>query len=94
MTLTSTYSKTAANQKSYSYDAAWRGRRDAVSGVDSSTFGEGVRLLPDAVQDDVRQLYYVLRTIDDLVDDGHPDAPSRLDAIGFSVRTCFPAAQT
>jgi 15-cis-phytoene synthase len=52
-----------------------------VSGVDSSTFGEGVRLLPSAIQGDVRQLYYVLRTIDDLVDDGHPDAPSRLDAV-------------
>jgi 15-cis-phytoene synthase len=81
MTLTSTHQKTTAHQKSFSEDVAWKGRRDAVSGVDSSTFGEGVRLLPSAIQDDVRQLYYVLRTIDDLVDDGHPDAPSRLDAV-------------
>lgn len=81
MTLTSTYSKTAAHQKSCLGDVARKGRRDAVSGVDSSTFGEGVRLLPGAIQDDVRQLYYVLRTIDDLVDDGDPDAPSRLDAV-------------
>jgi phytoene synthase len=81
MTLTSTQSKTVAHQKSFSEDVAWKGRRDAVSGVDSSTFGEGVRLLPGAIQDDIRQLYYVLRTIDDLVDDGHPDAPERLDAV-------------
>jgi 15-cis-phytoene synthase len=81
MTLTSTHSKTVAHQKSFSEDVAWKGRRDAVSGVDSSTFGEGVRLLPAAIQDDVRKLYYVLRTIDDLVDDGHPDASARLDAV-------------
>lgn len=81
MTLTSTHSKTAAHQKSFSDDLAWKRRRDAVSGVDSSTFGEGVRLLPGVLQDDVRQLYYVLRTIDDLVDDAHPDAPSRLGAV-------------
>jgi phytoene synthase len=81
MTLTSTHSKTVAHQKSFSEDVAWKARRDAVSGVDSSTFGEGVRLLPGAIQDDVRKLYYVLRTIDDLVDDGHPDASARLDAV-------------
>jgi phytoene synthase len=81
MTLTSTHPKTPANQKSFSDEIAWRGRRDAVSGVDSSTFGEGVRLLPSSIQDDVRQLYYVLRTIDDLVDDGHPEARSRLEAV-------------
>jgi phytoene synthase len=81
MTLTSTHSKRATHQKSSSGDVARKERRDAVSGVDSSTFGEGVRLLPTSIQDDVRQLYYVLRTIDDLVDDAHPDAPSRLAAV-------------
>jgi 15-cis-phytoene synthase len=56
-------------------------RRDAVSGVDSSTFGEGVRLLPDSAAEDIRQLYYVLRTVDDFVDDRKPEAKSRLDAV-------------
>ncbi|HXD55531.1 MAG TPA: squalene/phytoene synthase family protein [Solirubrobacteraceae bacterium] len=49
--------------------------------MDSSTFGQGVRLLPDAVQHDIRRLYYVLRTIDDLIDDEQPDAAPRLEAV-------------
>src|ERR1700694_6242282 len=56
-------------------------RDNAVSGVDSGTFGEGVRLLPRAVQADIRQLYHVLRTIDDLVDDGDPRASQRVEAL-------------
>ncbi len=79
MTLTSAYSIAPADQK-FS-DEAPRQRQNAESGVDSSTFGEGVRLLPDALQEDVRRLYYVLRTIDDLVDENQPDAPPRLEAV-------------
>src|SRR5258708_32993776 len=79
MTLTSAYSIAPADQK-FS-DEAPRQRQNAESGVDSSTFGEGVRLLPDALQEDVRRLYYVLRTIDDLVDENQPDEPPRLEAV-------------
>jgi phytoene synthase len=56
-------------------------RTDVVSGVDSSTFGEGVRLLPRQIQADVRRLYLVLRAIDDLVDDNHPEATERVEAV-------------
>lgn len=81
MTLPSTYSTVPAHPKYEAPKTGTQERRDAVSGVDSSTFGEGVRLLPDAIQADIRQLYYVLRTIDDLVDEQQPDAPSRLLAV-------------
>lgn len=76
----STYPKIAAQRKS-SPDGSVHQRRDAVSGVDSSTFGEGVRLLPEGLGRDIRQLYYVLRTIDDLVDERQPEAPARLEAV-------------
>jgi 15-cis-phytoene synthase len=81
MTLTSAYSRVPDHQKLSATQISPQDRRDAVSGVDSSTFGEGVRLLPRAVQQDIRSLYYVLRTIDDLVDDGQPDAEPRLAAV-------------
>ena len=42
------------------------------------TFALACRLLPRDVRDDVYRLYLVFRTLDDLVDDGHPDAEARL----------------
>jgi phytoene synthase len=45
------------------------------------TFALACRLLPRAVRDDVYLLYLVFRTLDDLVDDGHPDAAERVEAV-------------
>ena len=45
------------------------------------TFALACRLLPRAVRDDVYLLYLVFRTLDDLVDDGMPEAPARVDAV-------------
>jgi phytoene synthase len=45
------------------------------------TFDLATRLLPGAVRMDVRRLYLVLRTLDDLVDNGSPDADRRLAAV-------------
>ena len=45
------------------------------------TFAIACRLLPREVRDDVYRLYLVFRTIDDLVDDGHPEARERVDAL-------------
>src|SRR3954465_13255959 len=45
------------------------------------TFALACRLLPSAVRDDVYLLYLVFRTLDDLVDDGQPDAATRVDAV-------------
>jgi phytoene synthase len=42
------------------------------------TFDLATRLLPDEVRTDVRRLYLVLRTLDDLVDHGSPDAAARI----------------
>jgi len=81
MTPPSTYPTRLAQLKHEAPETDGHERRDAVSGVDSSTFGEGVRLLPDTIQTDIRQLYYVLRTIDDLVDEHQPDASPRLQAV-------------
>nr|MBA2347777.1 squalene/phytoene synthase family protein [Solirubrobacterales bacterium] len=47
----------------------------------AKTFTIAVRLLPRAVRDDVHLLYLVFRTLDDLVDDGHPEAEERLAAV-------------
>ena len=56
-------------------------RRSAVSGLDGSTFRAGIGLLPSDLQHDVPQLYRMLRTIDDLVDERDPEARPRLRAI-------------
>jgi phytoene synthase len=48
---------------------------------DGSTFTPGMRLLPDTIRGDVRSLYRVLRTLDDLVDDGDPRAVQRVGAV-------------
>jgi phytoene synthase len=93
MTPPSTYSKVPAGQKLYPDPDGQPERRDAVSGVDSSTFGEGVRLLPGAVQEDIRRLYYVLRTIDDLVDENQPDAAARLEAAEQWARHATPETE-
>ncbi|HWE14014.1 MAG TPA: phytoene/squalene synthase family protein [Solirubrobacteraceae bacterium] len=45
------------------------------------TFALACRLLPRAVRDDVHLLYLVFRTLDDLVDDGRPEAEARVDAV-------------
>jgi 15-cis-phytoene synthase len=56
-------------------------QREAVSALDTSTFSAGIRLLPGDLQTDARNLYRVLRTIDDLVDESDPQAESRVEAI-------------
>lgn len=45
------------------------------------TFWLAARLLPAAVRDDVILLYLVCRTVDDLVDEGDPRAPARLEEL-------------
>jgi phytoene synthase len=45
------------------------------------TFALAARLLPREVRDDVYRLYLVFRTLDDLVDDGEPDALCRVVAV-------------
>ncbi len=45
------------------------------------TFALACRLLPRPLRDDVYLLYLVLRTLDDLVDDGDPRACERLTAV-------------
>lgn len=49
--------------------------------ADSSTFAPAMRLLPAQSRADVRTLYGVLRTIDDLVDDDDPRAPERVESL-------------
>jgi 15-cis-phytoene synthase len=56
-------------------------RRVPISPLDTSTFSTGIRLLPNDLQQDARQLYHVLRTIDDLVDEHDPQAHDRVKAI-------------
>jgi phytoene synthase len=46
----------------------------------ASTFALACRLLPAAIRDDVYLLYLVFRTLDDLVDDGRPEAEGRVEA--------------
>jgi 15-cis-phytoene synthase len=55
--------------------------RKAATALDTSTFSAGIRLLPRDLQADARDLYRVLRTIDDLVDDEDPRAEHRVQAI-------------
>ncbi len=60
---------------------AARRSHDPASDLSSSTFSAGIRLLPCDLQADVRQFYYLLRTIDDLVDEEDPLAEQRIEAI-------------
>ncbi len=45
------------------------------------TFAIAVRLLPREVRDDVYLLYLVFRTLDDLVDEGRPEAAAHVAAV-------------
>lgn len=45
------------------------------------TFSIACRMLPRALRDDVYLLYLVFRTLDDLVDDGRPEAADRVEAV-------------
>jgi phytoene synthase len=45
------------------------------------TFSLACRLLPRSVRDDVYLLYLVFRTLDDLVDDGRPEAEGQVAAV-------------
>jgi phytoene synthase len=62
----------------------------------ATTFALACRLLPAAIRDDVYLLYLVFRTLDDLVDDGHPDARARVTAVdGWARgRTVLPTRET
>src|SRR5262249_21390615 len=46
----------------------------------------GIRLLPGDLRHDARQLYRMLRTIDDLVDDRDPRASTRVEAVEYWVK--------
>jgi phytoene synthase len=56
-------------------------QREVTSALDTSTFSAGIHLLPSDLQADARDLYRVLRTIDDLVDDEDPRAEHRVETI-------------
>ena len=59
----------------------------------ATTFALACRLLPAAVRDDVYLLYLLFRTLDDLVDDGSPEAAARVEAVeAWAARR--PAADT
>jgi phytoene synthase len=51
------------------------------------TFAIACRLLPRELRDDVYLLYLVFRTLDDLVDEGMPDAAARISAAEAWCRT-------
>jgi phytoene synthase len=57
---------------------------------DNSTFAPGLRLLPRPLRDDVRALYRVLRTLDDLVDEDDPRAAERVGAVEAWARADTP----
>jgi phytoene synthase len=58
-----------------------RATLDGEHAADDSTFAPAMRLLPGQTKADVRTLYGVLRTIDDLVDDDDPRAPKRVESL-------------
>jgi phytoene synthase len=58
-----------------------RATLDGESAADESTFAPAMRLLPGQARADVRTLYGVLRTIDDLVDEDDPRALKRVEAL-------------
>jgi len=55
--------------------------RDPGAVLAASTFSAGLLLLPKQFQTDLRRLYYMLRTIDDLVDENDPQATERVEAL-------------
>jgi len=60
---------------------AYDGEARVVMARVARTFDLATRFLPADVRTDVRRLYLVLRTLDDLVDDGAPDARERIAAV-------------
>jgi 15-cis-phytoene synthase len=56
-------------------------RRDPAAVLATSTFHAGLLLLPRHLRKDARNLYYLLRSIDDLVDEHDPRAPERVAAL-------------
>jgi 15-cis-phytoene synthase len=69
-----------------------RATLDGALAADESTFAPAMRLLPGQTRTDVRTLYGVLRTIDDLVDDDDPRAPERVQALERWARGWAPAS--
>ncbi|MFI4985405.1 MAG: phytoene/squalene synthase family protein [Solirubrobacterales bacterium] len=61
-------------------------QRDPASVLATSTFSAGIDLLLGDLKADARRLYCLLRTVDDLVDEGDPQAAHRVDAIERWVR--------
>jgi phytoene synthase len=55
--------------------------RDDLATALASTFEPAIRLLPKDLQTDARLLYGLLRTVDDLVDEGDPRADECVQAI-------------
>jgi 15-cis-phytoene synthase len=53
----------------------------SVTEQKATTFAFACRLLPHEVRDDVYLLYLVFRALDDLVDEGAPDASERVRAV-------------
>jgi phytoene synthase len=58
-----------------------RATLDGALAADESTFAPAMRLLPGQTRTDVRTLYGVLRTIDDLVDEDDPRASKRVESL-------------
>jgi phytoene synthase len=54
--------------------------------ADKSTLSPGLELLSRDIRVDITRLYCVLRTLDDLVDEDHPQAALRVDAVERWVR--------
>jgi phytoene synthase len=72
-------------------------QRDPATVLASSTFSAGIRLLPARLHVDAHKLYCLLRTIDDLVDEQHPQADERVEALERWAQTgerCSPEAET
>jgi phytoene synthase len=69
-------------------------RRDPASVLAASTFSAGLILLPSKLRSDARRLYYLLRAIDDLVDEQHPHAEQRIAAIESWAHRRLPGQET
>jgi 15-cis-phytoene synthase len=74
-------SQTMSNRAPNKHTTTPRAVLDGEHAADDSTFAPAMRLLPEPSRSDVRTLYGVLRTIDDLVDEDDPRAPERVEAV-------------